>query len=193
MQEIEISLQEIEQLLKDNPNLEIETPDGWVKVNKFFNQGIKQTYKVTFKNGLQVISTLDHKYQTNLGMIPLGKIREQHNVLTKKGYTQIKSIVEDSLQNTYDIEVNHSNHRFYADDVVVSNSQGMTISDNLVLNCERIFAHGQFYVAISRCGDPKKLYINGLKPEKHIRANPLSKRFYKLAKESGRLEKWYGY
>ena len=98
MQEHTVNLIEIEKLLKENPNLEIETPDGWVKVNKFFNQGVKQTYKVTFKNGLQVVSTLEHKYQTNLSMMPLKDIKEQHNVLTKKGYTQIKSITKDGLQ-----------------------------------------------------------------------------------------------
>lgn len=121
MQEQTVNLIEIEKLLKENPNLEIETPDGWVRVNKFFNQGVKQTYKVVFNNGLETISTLDHKYQTNLGMIPLEDIKEQHNVLTKLGYTQIKHIVKDKLQNTYDIEVNHNNHRFYSDEVCVSN------------------------------------------------------------------------
>lgn len=75
----------------------------------------------------------------------------------------------------------------------IHRSQGMTIRDNLVINCNRIFTFHQFYVAISRCGDPMKLYIKDLDVNKHIRANPRVKRFYKLLRESGRLEKWYGY
>lgn len=75
----------------------------------------------------------------------------------------------------------------------IHKSQGFTISDNLVLNCKNIFAPHQFYVAISRCADPKKLYIKDLDPIKHIEINPQVKRFYKLIRDEGRLEKWYGY
>lgn len=118
----EIEIKELEQLLKDNPNVEIETPDGWVKVNKFFNQGVKQLFKVTFDNNLEVICTRDHKIQTDRGMVALEDISNlDDNILTKQGYTKINHIVKDSEETTFDIKVNHENHRFYADGVVVSN------------------------------------------------------------------------
>lgn len=75
----------------------------------------------------------------------------------------------------------------------IHRSQGMTINDHLILNCERIFASHQFYVAISRCADPKKLYVKGLDVHKHIRVNPHVKRYYKNAKGDGKYEKWFGY
>lgn len=118
----EIEIKELEQLLKDNPFVLIETPDGWVKVNKFFNQGVKQLFKVTFDNNLEVICTRDHKIQTDRGMVALEDISNlDDNILTKQGYTKINHIVKASEEDTFDIEVNHENHRFYADGVVVSN------------------------------------------------------------------------
>lgn len=75
----------------------------------------------------------------------------------------------------------------------IHRSQGMTISDKVVINCDRIFAPHQFYVAISRCAEPKKLYINGSDIFKHIRINPLVKQLYAKLKKDNRLEKWYGY
>ena len=47
----------------------VNSKNGFVKVNKIFNNGKKSCYKVVFKNGKSLIATKDHKIETNEGVI----------------------------------------------------------------------------------------------------------------------------
>ena len=71
--------------------------------------------------------------------------------------------------------------------ITIHKSQGMSI-DELVCNVEHIFATSQFYVALSRATDPKKLVLEYHRPyfdkylQKAIRVSESVKDFYKTKK-----------
>jgi len=60
--------------------------------------------------------------------------------------------------------------------LTIHKAQGQTL-DNVYVNCARIFAPGQFYVAVSRATSPQGLTLHGFRPE-HIHANPRLVNFY---------------
>ena len=71
--------------------------------------------------------------------------------------------------------------------ITIHKSQGMSI-DELVCNVDHIFATSQFYVALSRATDPKKLVVEFSRPyfdkylQKAIRVSDSVKDFYKNEK-----------
>ena len=42
-----------------------------------FDQGTKEVVQIEFEDGRTVSATLDHKFQTKLGMLPLKQILEE--------------------------------------------------------------------------------------------------------------------
>ncbi|MDR0664651.1 MAG: AAA family ATPase [Helicobacteraceae bacterium] len=70
--------------------------------------------------------------------------------------------------------------------ITIHKSQGMSILD-LAINLNHLFEFGQFYVAVSRAIDPKRLYLQSdFDPirliKSALKANPLVDRFYELEK-----------
>lgn len=128
-------------------------------------------------NPYVVVKTSDKKYKVT--PFPFQLLTYEPRGNSKLRVKKLLEIMALPLKLSYGLSI----HR----------SQGMSISDNLVLNCKSIFANHQFYVAISRCADPKKLYIRDLDIQRHIKINPHVKRFYKILRDENRLEKWYGY
>ncbi len=68
--------------------------------------------------------------------------------------------------------------------ITIHKSQGMSI-ENLVCNIDNIFTKSQFYVAIGRAIDPKKLYIQ------HNRSN-IQNHFKNIIKSDERVKEFYG-
>ncbi len=68
--------------------------------------------------------------------------------------------------------------------ITIHKSQGMSI-ENLVCNIDRIFTKSQFYVAIGRAIEPKKLYIQHNKPN-------IQNHFKNIIKSDERVKTFYG-
>lgn len=60
--------------------------------------------------------------------------------------------------------------------ITIHKSQGLTL-DEAVIDCRRIFAPGQAYVALSRVRESSGLYLSNWSP-RHVMADPLALRFY---------------
>ena len=103
---------------------------GYVKVNKLFNQGKKECYKIILENNSELILTQDHKLYTENGMKPMRDCMEEI-IITKSGTSFIKEKQFYGNVDCYDLSVENEHHRFYANDICVSNS---TIISNLLLN-----------------------------------------------------------
>jgi len=52
------------------------TIEGWKKIEKVYDNGIKDVYKVTLKNGIEIKVTKDHKFLTKKGWKPLEELKE---------------------------------------------------------------------------------------------------------------------
>lgn len=75
----EITLQEVENLILFGEKVEIKSADEdgkdiWVEVIDVHNNGEKELVEVEMEDGRKIRCTIDHKFQTSEGMIPLEEI-----------------------------------------------------------------------------------------------------------------------
>jgi DNA polymerase III alpha subunit len=122
----------------------VNSQNGFVKVVNKYQNGRKNLVKIKTKSGKELICTLDHKIQTPEGMKTVQEIinlklpiviKDTHNTNTDIVVTNIFYQVEDIISTeifgedeTYDLEVDHPDHTFYANGISVSNSHAVSYS-----------------------------------------------------------------
>lgn len=123
-EETNVSIYYIKKLLKDHKKVEIFSPDGFVNVKKYVQKGKFEEYELTLDDGRIVKCNGDHLFETTLGWQfakDLVLLPEQH-YLTDDGY--VLGFIEktDEIIDIVDIEVEHDNHRYYANGVSSHNT-----------------------------------------------------------------------
>lgn len=100
--------------------VQIETPDGWVPIINWFNMGVKP---------IQIIKTTNHELRcASTHMVEVQRdgsfvwmmTNELINgdcILTASGTEPVISIQNDGEEECFDIEVGHSNHRYWAEGI----------------------------------------------------------------------------
>jgi len=122
-----------------------------VKNNHYHNKCF--VYKVTLDSGEEVVCTRNHKFRTTTGeMLPLWLIQDQNMEIVvsvekqpkvKKIMAKITSVEYVGEQDTYDLEVENSDHQYYlANGILTSNSHSIS------------YSHISFYTAWLRCHYP---------------------------------------
>lgn len=108
----------------------VRTPNGFAKILNIYYNGPKLVYRFIFENKTtSIICTMEHKVKTSLGMRPIGNaLIKQLPIETVNGFLKITDLIELGEQETIDIEVDSSEHIFYGNDVVVSNSHAVEYS-----------------------------------------------------------------
>ena len=126
--------------------------------------------QLTLKEGVPILFTVNKwgKFVNGERGI-LHKIEEDHLIVEKEDeYVRVErhefdlldmAVKEDGTIETISLATLSQFPLKLAYAVTIHKSQGMSI-DNLVCNVDNIFAPSQFYVAISRAIDPKKLKID---------------------------------
>ena len=106
----------------------VNSKNGFVAVKDVINNGGKILYKLNTKSGKELICTLDHKIETQTGMRTLGDIFNfKRSILTKDSQNDnIISLQYFGKEDTYDLEVDHKEHSFYANGISVSNSHAIS-------------------------------------------------------------------
>ena len=108
---------------------EVNSMNGFLKVKNVFQNGKKQLFKIKTDGGKTLTCTLDHKLQTtHYGMKPmefvaseLGDLKENF-IVTKDGNEEVVFCFSMPDDETFDLEVEHEDHTFFANDISVSNS-----------------------------------------------------------------------
>lgn len=109
------------------------------KIKDITFAGIRQTYKITLENGATISTTDNHKFPTQRGKILLKDLKVNEDSLYfnegKKGLfsslQKIISIEPDTIENVYDVEIDHPEHNFVTDKgIVTCNSHAITYSRN---------------------------------------------------------------
>lgn len=76
-----ITLEEVDRLISNGEEVWIKSSDGnadiWVEVNDVHHNGQKELVEVELEDGKKIRCTLDHKFATSEGMMPLNKIIEK--------------------------------------------------------------------------------------------------------------------
>lgn len=102
-------------------------------LNKYHNN--KELYEVITESGKKIKASMDHKFKTPKGMQTLYNITCDNNdipmevfVEDKHGFEKITSCLFSEINNTIDLEVNHEDHQFFANGILVSNSHSVAYS-----------------------------------------------------------------
>jgi hypothetical protein len=103
--------------------VEVESPDGWVKVNKFIKKGKKLAYKLEIDNK-EILSSENHLYETNDGWILAKDLdNKKHKILCKNNrFENFKITKTDKMINVVDISVDNKNHRYYTNGISSHNT-----------------------------------------------------------------------
>lgn len=119
---IECSISEIKDLLKTH-YVEIDSPDGYVSVSEFIDKGEWDEYELTTIDDVVVLVNEDHLFETINGWTYAKNMLDgPHIVLTDNGY---KSCIVRKTGNKIpivDIQVEHENHRYYANGISSHNT-----------------------------------------------------------------------
>ena len=121
-----ITLKEVDKLLGER-DVYVSSAEGWVKVKNVYYNGEKEVFETTFADGKTIKSTLDHKFQTVVGMKSLEEIVNQNlDIITEDDKTQVAQMVFLGKEDTMDLEIDHENHRFYCNGLLTSNSHSVS-------------------------------------------------------------------
>jgi RecA/RadA recombinase len=145
--EKEITVGELKEIYDSGDYLiELDTPDGFQKIGKWFNKGTLKMVKVTTPNH-QTICAVNHLIQMDdLSWILAEELDVGAIIKTQSGNEPVLTISEMPDEECYDFEILHPNHRYYGDGIVSHNSgKSFICSGNLVRNAQQ---QGLFVVII---------------------------------------------
>lgn len=120
----EISIKDIDRLLKEGYEVEVDSPDGYVPVNYYVDKGMWDEYVLQLDNGTTVRVNENHLFETTFGweyakdLFHMGEV----NYLTNKGFVKGKVYKTGKQIPIVDINVEHDNHRYYTNGVSSHNT-----------------------------------------------------------------------
>jgi hypothetical protein len=122
----EITISEIKTLLNDGYDIEINSPDGFVPVSLFVDKGIWEEYKLKLIDGREVRVNGNHLFETNKGWEYAKDIysnrEELRRFLCDNGWFEGIVTKTSNKIPIVDIQVEHDNHRYYANGVSSHNT-----------------------------------------------------------------------
>ena len=100
----------------------IETPDGWQRTGSFFHKGVLECLKV--KAGqFEICGSTGHLVQLSSGQwIPIKDVKVNDVLLSREGESKVSSITPVGKITCVDVEVLHSNHRYFVEGISSHNS-----------------------------------------------------------------------
>jgi hypothetical protein len=120
----EISIKNIDKLLKEGYEIEVDSPDGYVPVNFYVDKGMWEEYVLQLDNGTIVRINENHLFETSFGWEyakDLVHMSEVH-YLTNNGFVKGKVHKTGQIIPIVDINVEHDNHRYYTNGVSSHNT-----------------------------------------------------------------------
>lgn len=119
---------------RDDSNIEIDTPDGFQKIAAWFDKGRYSILHIEATNGLATRCANTHLLQRASGEWMLAdELVIGDEILTERGVSRIASICEAGVEDCFDFEVDHPNHRYWGDGFSSHNSgKSYIVSGNIV-------------------------------------------------------------
>ncbi|MEM4261208.1 MAG: DnaB-like helicase C-terminal domain-containing protein [Candidatus Woesearchaeota archaeon] len=116
-----IKLFKVKKLLK-NYLIEVDSPDGWVSIQKYIEKGKKQAFQLSINNK-KILSSENHLYETNNGWKLVKDLNNNEMILCDdKKFHNFKIKKLNKKIEVVDIEVDHPNHRYYTNGVSSHNT-----------------------------------------------------------------------
>ena len=122
----------MEELLKNNLGIEVLTDSGWSKFDGLLVKGIKDT--VIVKTDRSTIGcTLSHEfYIDTMIKASAASLKPGDHIHGRSGIHTVVSITLSETKKVYDLLNVEKNHRFYANDMLVSNCEFIIFDETLI-------------------------------------------------------------
>ena len=124
-----VAISEIKDLLDQDYEIEVDSPDGWVGVTTFIDKGMWNEYILRTENGLEVICNEWHLFKTVNGWMTAKDMLDfetiygyNMNVYTKDGLSRAFMHKTGRQVPIVDINVAHENQRYYTNGVESHNT-----------------------------------------------------------------------
>lgn len=109
----EIEIENVKSLIEQGYDVEVDSPDGYVKINRYIEKGPKQMYKITCNNK-ELFASYDHLFETEEGWILTINLDEnKHKILCDDGVFHSFKIEFGEIEDVVDVEVENEKHRYY--------------------------------------------------------------------------------
>jgi len=118
-----VKISNLEQYLKDDLHIQVDSPDGWVDVSHFVDKGIWQEYVLMLSSGKTVHVNENHLFETIDGWRSAKDLAyKKQEYMTIEGYETGIVHVSDNRIPIVDIHIEHENHRYYTNGVSSHNT-----------------------------------------------------------------------
>lgn len=104
-------------------DVKIDTPDGYQEVGDFVKKENKHCYRLLFSNSDIIECSEDHLFQKDDGnWISTKDITIGDTFSSKEGIVEVWDKEYKGIENVFDLEVLHDNHRYYSNSIVSHNT-----------------------------------------------------------------------
>jgi recombination protein RecA len=136
-----VTVKELKELWNSgNYEIEIDTPDGFVPITKWFDKGVLPMVRVETKSGLVTECAVNHLLQDESSLwVPAGSLEIGMNIISENNISdEIVTVTEIEPAECYDFTVDHLNHRYWGDGFSSHNSgKSFIASGNLVREAQK--------------------------------------------------------
>lgn len=115
--ELEVPIKDIKKLILDGIEVEIDSPDGWVKIDAYVEKGEWEEYVIFDEEDNKVLSCNEsHLFETPDGWVFASSMNNGHewDVISSNGVKKVRAEMSGKRIPIVDIQVNHANHRYFA-------------------------------------------------------------------------------
>lgn len=123
----------VEEYLKNNLGLQVFTDSGWSNFSGLIKKGLRETLIIVTEEN-EIETTADHKFFTE-GMIETfaKDLIEGSKIVTPTGLDKVITVKKSNKTNqVYDLHNVEKNHRFYANNLLVSNCEFLIFEETLI-------------------------------------------------------------
>jgi hypothetical protein len=161
----------VEEYLKNNLNLQVMTDLGWSNFSGLIRKGVRPIIKIKTDSS-EIETTHDHEFFTE-GMIRVSAkdLTLLHKIITPSGTESVVGVENnDDRAEVYDLHQVENNHRFFANDLLVSNCEFLVFDETLISSIKLADMEGtEPIMKMGQCRwykkiDPKKTYLVALDP-----------------------------
>ncbi|MDO8640051.1 MAG: AAA family ATPase [Nitrosarchaeum sp.] len=100
---------------------QIDTPDGWQDINFLVKHENKECYKLVTESGLELGCSNEHLILTTNDWKKSHDIENDDVVVTKNGIDTVAKKIYIGIRNTFDLQVNSKQNRYYTNNIVSHN------------------------------------------------------------------------
>lgn len=183
------------ELIKNNKGFKILTDTGWSNFTGISINGVRPCVEITTCN-TRLKCTFDHEiFLQGYRKTKAAQLKPKNKILINGGVDSVVSVKLSNSELVYDLVDVEKNHRFYANELLISNCQFISADETLISPLtlatldgrEPIFRQGQ----IRWYEKPKKggIYVVGLDPSLGTGSDPAAIQIYE-ANTTTQIGEW---